>query len=103
MYPETDAESIIITKQMLSKIKIPETWEQKAKRFNKILPRVMVDQVLRSEYLDSFEKLSKDYDPVLGVRKGEAYRKIKYKNKTVQGRGGVWTSKYMKERRSKEI
>ena len=65
MYPETDAESIIITKQMLSKIKIPETWEQKAKRFNKILPRVMVDQVLRSEYLDLFEKFSKNVDPVL--------------------------------------
>ena len=43
------------------------------------------------------------YEPVLGVRKGEAYRKIKYNNKTVQGRGGVWTSKYMKGRRAKEI
>jgi hypothetical protein len=47
--------------------------------------------------------LPKDYEPILGVRKGEAYRKIKYKNKTVQGRGGVWTSKYMKGRKSKEI
>ena len=65
MYPETDSESIIITKDLLSKIKIPETWEQKAKRFNKMLPKGMVDQVLRSEYLDSFEKLSKNYDPVL--------------------------------------
>jgi Glu-tRNA(Gln) amidotransferase subunit E-like FAD-binding protein len=65
MYPETDSESILITKDLLSKIKVPETWEQKAKKFSKILPKVMVDQVLRSEYLDSFEKLSKDYDPVL--------------------------------------
>jgi hypothetical protein len=47
--------------------------------------------------------LPADYEPVLGVRKGEAYRKIKYKNKTVQGRGGVWTKKYMKGRKSKEI
>ncbi len=47
--------------------------------------------------------LPQDYEPVLGVRKGEAYRKIKYRNKTVQGRGGVWTSKYMKGRKSKEI
>jgi Glu-tRNA(Gln) amidotransferase subunit E-like FAD-binding protein len=65
MYPETDAESIIITKQMLSKIKIPETWEKKAKKFSKILPKVMVGQVLRSEYLDLFEKFSKTVDPVL--------------------------------------
>jgi hypothetical protein len=48
-------------------------------------------------------RLPNGYEPVLGVRKGEAYRKIKYKNKTVQGRGGVWTSKYMKGRNSKEI
>lgn len=47
--------------------------------------------------------LPSGYEPVLGVRKGEGYRKIKYRNKTVQGRGGVWTSKYMKGRRSKEI
>jgi len=65
LYPETDSESIIITKQLLSKIKIPETWEQKAKRFNKILPKEMINQVLRSEYLDLFEKFSKNNDPVL--------------------------------------
>ena len=65
MYPETDAKSIIVTKSLLSKIRIPETWEQKAKKFNKILPKVMVNQVLKSEYLDSFERLSKKYDPVL--------------------------------------
>jgi hypothetical protein len=47
--------------------------------------------------------LPEEYQPILGVRKGEAYRKIKYKNKTVNGRGGVWTSKYMKGRKSKEI
>jgi hypothetical protein len=51
----------------------------------------------------SLASLPNGYEPILGVRKGEAYRKIKYKNKTVQGRGGVWTSKYMKERNSKEI
>jgi hypothetical protein len=47
--------------------------------------------------------LPRDYEPILGVRKGEGYRKIKYKNKTVQGRGGIWTSKYMKGRKSREI
>jgi Glu-tRNA(Gln) amidotransferase subunit E-like FAD-binding protein len=49
----------------LSKIKVPETWEQKAKRFRKILPKEMIDQILKSEYLDLFEKFSKKYNPVL--------------------------------------
>jgi Glu-tRNA(Gln) amidotransferase subunit E-like FAD-binding protein len=65
MYPETDLETVIITKDLLSKIKTPETWEEKAKRFSKVLPKEMIDQILRSEYLDLFEKFSKEYDPVL--------------------------------------
>ncbi|MFH0928994.1 MAG: Glu-tRNA(Gln) amidotransferase subunit GatE [Candidatus Aenigmatarchaeota archaeon] len=67
MYPETDAETIMITKEMISKIKIPETWEQKAKKFKKVLPDGMVDQILKSEYLDLFETLYKKYDPVLAA------------------------------------
>jgi hypothetical protein len=47
--------------------------------------------------------LPNGYEPMLGVRKGEAYRKIKYKNKSVQGRGGIWTSTYIKKRNSREI
>jgi len=65
LYPETDTIPIIITKNILSKIKVPETWEQKAKRFSKILPKEMIEQVLRSEYLDLFEKFTKEYDSVL--------------------------------------
>ncbi|MFH1473582.1 MAG: Glu-tRNA(Gln) amidotransferase subunit GatE [Candidatus Aenigmatarchaeota archaeon] len=65
LYPETDLESIVITKPFLSKIKVPETWDQKAKRFKNKLPKEMVDQILRSEYLDLFEKFSKTYNPVL--------------------------------------
>jgi Glu-tRNA(Gln) amidotransferase subunit E-like FAD-binding protein len=64
MYPETDLETVTV-KHLLSKIKIPETWEEKAKRFSKILPKEMIDQVLRSKYLDLFEKFSKEIDPVL--------------------------------------
>jgi glutamyl-tRNA(Gln) amidotransferase subunit E len=52
LYPETDLETVIITKDFLSKIKVPETWEEKAKRFSKILPKEMIEQVLRSDYLD---------------------------------------------------
>ena len=65
LYPETDLETIIITKEFLSKIKIPETWEEKSKRFSKILPKEMIEQVLRSDYLDLFEKFSKKHDPVV--------------------------------------
>jgi glutamyl-tRNA(Gln) amidotransferase subunit E len=65
LYPETDLETIIITKEFLSKIKIPETWEEKSKRFSKLLPKEMIDQVLRSEYLNLFEKYSKENDPIL--------------------------------------
>jgi len=64
MYPETDLETVPI-KNMISKIKVPETWEEKAKRFSKFLPKEMIDQVLRSEYLDLFDKFSKKYDPTL--------------------------------------
>jgi Glu-tRNA(Gln) amidotransferase subunit E-like FAD-binding protein len=65
LYPETDLETVVITKDFLSKIKVPETWEEKAKKLSKVLPKEMIDQVLRSEYLDLFEKFSKKYDPVI--------------------------------------
>jgi len=65
LYPETDTIPITITKKIVSKIKIPETWEQKAKRFSKILPKQMTEQIIKSEYLDMFEKFYKKYDPLL--------------------------------------
>ena len=46
MYPETDLETVVITKDFLSKIKIPETWEKKSKRFLKILPPQMTNQII---------------------------------------------------------
>ena len=65
LYPETDLETIVIDKKFLSKIKIPETWEEKSKKLSKVLPKEMINQILRSEYLDLFEKFSKNNDPVL--------------------------------------
>jgi len=65
LYPETDLAPIIIDKKLLSKIRIPETWEQKSKRFSKFLPKEMVNQIIKSEYLEMFEKLHKKYNPVL--------------------------------------
>lgn len=65
MYPETDIPVIPITKEILSAIKLPETWEQKRERFSKILPAELVETILRSEYLDWFESFEKRYDPVI--------------------------------------
>jgi len=65
MYPETDLETVTITKDFISKIKIPETWEEKSKRYSKLLPKEMIEQVLRSEYLDFFDNFSKKYEPIM--------------------------------------
>jgi len=65
MYPETDSLTVVLTKEFLSKIKIPETWEEKSKKLSKVLPKEIINQILRSEYLDLFEKFSKNNDPVL--------------------------------------
>ena len=65
MYPETDLETVVISWDMFSSIRIPETWEEKAKRFSKLIPNEMVDQVIRSEYSEWFEKFSKDHNPTL--------------------------------------
>ncbi|MFQ6010422.1 MAG: Glu-tRNA(Gln) amidotransferase subunit GatE [Candidatus Aenigmatarchaeota archaeon] len=62
MYPETDVRPFVVTPELLRKIKLPETWEEKRKRFSKILPKEIADQVLKSEYLNIFEKLSKKHD-----------------------------------------
>ncbi len=64
LYPETDIPPIVISKE-LRKIKTPETWEQKEKRFKKVLPQQIIEQLLRNEYLDLFEKFHSKFDPVL--------------------------------------
>jgi Glu-tRNA(Gln) amidotransferase subunit E-like FAD-binding protein len=65
MYPETDLETFVVKADFLKTIKIPETWEEKSKKLEKILPKDMINQVLKSEYLDLFERFSKDSEPVL--------------------------------------
>lgn len=64
MYPETDIPPIIITEKYLSSIKKPETWEEKLVKLKKILPEDVAQQILRSEYLNVFEKYSSN-NPVL--------------------------------------
>lgn len=65
LYPETDLAPIFIDNNYVNKIKVPETWEEKSKRFIKILPKDMTDQIIKSEYLGLFENFHKKYDPVL--------------------------------------
>jgi len=60
MYPETDIPPITITDTFLKSIKTPETWEHKLKTFSKIIAPNLAKQILKSEYLDVFEKYQKD-------------------------------------------
>ncbi len=65
MYPETDIPPIPIDKNFLSKLKLPEKWEDKLSRFKKLLPSDLAEQIIKSEYLHLFERNVKKYDPVL--------------------------------------
>jgi len=64
MYPETDVPPIKITREFLGKIKPPKSADDKLRELEKILPKQMAEQMLRSEYLGLFEKFSKIYEPV---------------------------------------
>jgi len=64
MYPESDIPLIVITKEFLSSIKLPEAWELKLERLEKMLPKDLANQMLKSEYFDLFEKYYK-INPVL--------------------------------------
>ena len=65
MYPDTDMPFIIVDKKMIEKIKLPESWEEKEKRIGKILSEDLTKQLLHSEELERWEKLSKNFDPKL--------------------------------------
>jgi len=91
MYPETDIEPIVVTRDIITKLVIPETWDKKLVKFKKILPGDMANQILKSEYLQLFENYSKEHDPVLVAsvftstikdlrRKGFDVNKITYDN-----------------------
>jgi len=65
MYPETDIPPIPIEKKMIRKLKrnLPESWIKKIKRFKKKLnlSDELAKQVIRSDYLELFEKIVKKY------------------------------------------
>lgn len=71
LYPESDLEPIPISKEFIKKIKktLPESWMKKLKRFKKELKLSdeLANQILRSDYLDLFENLVKEFklDPTI--------------------------------------
>lgn len=58
MYPETDVPPIMITGKFLGKIRPPKSAEEKLRELEKILPKQMAAQMLRSEYLGLFGKIA---------------------------------------------
>jgi Glu-tRNA(Gln) amidotransferase subunit E-like FAD-binding protein len=65
MYPETDIPPIVIEKKMIQRIKkeLPEPWTKKLVRFKRELKLSdeLSSQILRSDYLDLFEKFIKKF------------------------------------------
>lgn len=72
LYPETDVIPIAISKEMIEKIKkeLPEPWTKKLVRFKKMgLSDDLAKNILRSEYLELFEKTVKEkrVDPTIAA------------------------------------
>jgi Glu-tRNA(Gln) amidotransferase subunit E-like FAD-binding protein len=65
MYPETDIPPIPIDRKMIQRIKknLPESWIKKMKRFKSKLnlSDELTKQIIRSDYLELFEKIVKKY------------------------------------------
>ena len=62
MYPETDVEPVVVDRNKLEEIKksLPETWDKKMERFKKNLglSDLLAKEIVRSNYLDMFEKIT---------------------------------------------
>jgi len=65
MYPETDLKPVTVDKKKLKEMKLPETLEDRAKKLSRKIPKDMADQILRSDYLEFFERNYEKYDAVL--------------------------------------
>jgi len=68
MYPETDIPPISISRELLDAIAVPETLEEKSKDLAKVLPKDLAQQILTSYYFPLYERLSKEFGPVLVAR-----------------------------------
>lgn len=67
MYPETDVPPVVITEEML-KVEIPELIEERAKRYEKLLPRDLAWEIANSPYFRLFEEYVKKLQPTVVAR-----------------------------------
>lgn len=67
MYPETDVPPVVITEEMLS-VEIPELVEDRAKRYEKLLPKDLAWEIADSPYYQIFEEYSKKLQPTVVAR-----------------------------------
>jgi Glu-tRNA(Gln) amidotransferase subunit E-like FAD-binding protein len=65
IYVETDIPPVLIDKNILNKIKLPELLEDKKKKYEKILNKELASQIINSSYLNLFEKYFKSKNPKL--------------------------------------
>ncbi len=62
MYPETDHALIILDKKYIAGLKLPESFEEKEKRFLKLgLSADLAKQIVRDEKLNLFERFAKQF------------------------------------------
>ncbi len=63
MYPETDVKPIPMKRKFIRSIETPTTLLEKLKELEKKLPSELAGQMVKSDYLPLYEKLSKKADP----------------------------------------
>ena len=65
MYPETDIPPIVVDNNLLSQIQKCESLEEKREKLQKMLNNEMAEIMIKSRNLQLFEKLAKNFDPML--------------------------------------
>src|SRR3989338_2011094 len=65
MYPETDIPPIVVDNNLLSQIQKGESLEEKREKLNNMLNNEMAEIMIKSRNLQLFEKLAKNFDPML--------------------------------------
>ncbi len=67
MYPETDVPPIVVTEEMLN-VEIPELIEERAKRYEKMLPKDLAWEMADSPYYRLFEEYAAKMQPTVVAR-----------------------------------
>ncbi|WP_048095675.1 Glu-tRNA(Gln) amidotransferase subunit GatE [Archaeoglobus fulgidus] len=67
MYPETDVPPVVVTEEMLN-VEIPELIEERARRYEKLLPKDLAWEIADSPYYRVFEEYSEKLQPTVVAR-----------------------------------